>query len=69
MLDDLAISRWIWSRVQEGRATHNKKVRIEDLIQDAAEKFDKSDVTIRRAWRRFGRRERQRNSKDHSFPR
>jgi hypothetical protein len=37
-----------------------KKIGVEALIQDAAEKFDRSDVTIRRAWRRFGRRERQR---------
>src|ERR1700726_2370444 len=29
--------------------------------QDAAEKFGKSDVTIRRAWQRFGPLERQRN--------
>jgi len=59
MLDERAIARWIWSRRQEARAAH-EKVRIEDVIQDAAEKFDKSDFTIRRAWRRFGSRERQR---------
>jgi hypothetical protein len=61
MLDELAIARWIWSQVLDARAAH-KKVRVEDLIQDA-DKFDRSDVTIRRAWRRFGPRERQRNSK------
>jgi hypothetical protein len=60
ILDERAIARWIWSHVQEARAAH-KKIRIEDVIQDAAEKFDKSDVTIRRAWRRFGPRERQRH--------
>ena len=61
MLDELAICRWIGSQVQAARAT-DKKIRIEDLIQDAAEKFDLSDTTIRRAWRRFGPRERQRYS-------
>jgi hypothetical protein len=61
MLDELAIASWIGSHVQAGRAAH-KKIRIEDLILDASEKFDRSDVTIRRAWRRFGPRERQRYS-------
>lgn len=59
MLNERAIARWIWSRVEEARAAH-KKIRIEDVIQDAVEKFDRSDVTIRRVWRRFGRLERQR---------
>ena len=59
MLDERAIARWIGSRVQEARAA-GKKIKIEDVIQDAAEKFDKSDVTIRRAWQRFGQRERLR---------
>jgi hypothetical protein len=59
MLNERAIARWIWSRVQEGRAAH-KKIRVEDVIQDAAEKFNRSDVTIRRVWRRFGRFERRR---------
>ena len=62
MLDERAIARWVFSRVQEARAA-GKKIRIEDVIQGAAEKFGKSDVTIRRAWARFGRRERQRRSK------
>lgn len=61
ILDELAIARWIWSQVQDARAA-DKETRIEDLIQEAAEKFDRSDVTIRRAWGRFGPRERQRNS-------
>jgi hypothetical protein len=61
MLDELAIARGIGSQVQAAR-TANKKIRIEDLIQDAAEKFDLSDTTIRRTWRRFGPRERQRYS-------
>jgi hypothetical protein len=59
VLNERAIARWIWSRVQEGRA-RGKKIRIEDAIQDAAEKFDRSDVTIRRVWRRFGPLERVR---------
>jgi hypothetical protein len=63
LLDERAIARWIWSRVQNARAAH-EKIRIEDVIQDAAEKFNKSDFTTRRAWRRFGRRERQRHSID-----
>ena len=35
-----------------------EKIRIEDVVQEAAEKFGKSDVTIRRAWQRFGQQER-----------
>jgi len=61
MLDERAIARWVWSQVQEARATH-RTIRIEDVIQDAAEKFGKSDETIRRAWKRFGRLERLRTS-------
>jgi hypothetical protein len=48
ILDERAIARWIWSHVLEAR-TANEQVRIEDVIQDAAEKFGKSDETIRRA--------------------
>ena len=59
MLDERAIARWIWSRVQETRAA-DEKMRIEDVVQEAAEKFGKSDVTIRRAWQRFGQLERLR---------
>jgi hypothetical protein len=62
MLDQRAIARCIFSRVQETK-TAGKKIRIEDVVQEAAEKFGKSDVTIRRAWQLFGRRERQRHSK------
>jgi hypothetical protein len=62
MLSERAIAHWIFSRVQEVKAA-GKKIRIEDVVQEAAEKFGKSDVTIRRAWARFGRRERQRRSK------
>jgi hypothetical protein len=62
MLDERAIARWISSRVQEAK-TAEKKIRIEDIVQEAVGKFGKSDVTIRRAWQRFGRRERQRQSK------
>lgn len=58
MLDERAIARWIGSELTAARRA-KKKIRIEDLVQDAAMKFGKSDVTIRRAWRRFGRRERQ----------
>ena len=59
MLDERAIARWIWSRVEEARAAE-KKIKIEDVMQEAAEKFGKSDVTIRRAWQRFGQLERLR---------
>jgi hypothetical protein len=62
MLDERAIARWIWSRLENAKAA-GEKVRIEDAVQEAAEKFGKSDVTIRRAWGRFGRRERQRQPK------
>ncbi len=58
MLDERAIARWIGSELAAARKA-KKKVRIEDLVQEAAEKFSKSDVTIRRAWQRFRRRERQ----------
>jgi hypothetical protein len=59
LLSERAIARWIGSKLEEAR-TAQKKIRIEDLVQDAAVKFAKSDVTIRRAWARFGHRERQR---------
>jgi hypothetical protein len=59
MLNERAIARWIFSRVQDARAA-GEKIRIEDVVQEAAGTFGKSDVTIRRAWARFGRRERQR---------
>jgi hypothetical protein len=62
MLDERAIARWMWSRVQELRAA-GQEVWIEDAVQEAAEKFDRSDVTIRRAWQRFGRLERLRSDK------
>ncbi len=62
MLNERAIARWVWSRAQNTRAMGDK-TRIEDVIQEAAEKFDKSDATIRRAWNRFGRLERQRQPK------
>ena len=59
MLDERSLARWIWSRVQDAQAA-DEKIRIEDVVQEAAEKFEKSDVTIRRAWQRFGRLERLR---------
>ena len=59
MLDERAIARWIGSRLQEARAK-DEKFRIEEVVQEAAEKFDKSDGTIRRAWQRFGDLERLR---------
>jgi hypothetical protein len=62
MLDERAIARWIGSELVAARAA-KKKIRIEDLVQDAAIKFEKSDVTIRRAWQRFRHRERQLNPK------
>ena len=62
MLDERAIARWIGLQLEEARAAR-KKIRIEDVVQEAAEKFDKSDVTIRRAWQRFSPRERQRTRK------
>jgi len=49
MLDERAIARWIGSELAAARQA-KKKIRIEDLVQDAVMKFDKSDVTIRRAW-------------------
>ena len=61
MLDQRAIARWMFSHFQEVKAA-GRKIRIEDLVQKAAKKFGKSDVTIRRAWARFGGRERRRGS-------
>jgi hypothetical protein len=60
-LDERAIARWISTRVQQARSA-GEKIRIEDVVQEAAVKFGKSDVTVRRAWARFGRRERERAS-------
>ena len=57
-LNKRAIARWIWSELLNALAMGKKK-RIEDVVQDAAVKFDKSDVTIRRAWQRFGRFEKK----------
>jgi len=48
--------------VLEARAANKEEVSIESVIQDAAEKFNKSDETIRRSWKRFGRLERRRTS-------
>jgi hypothetical protein len=59
LLDERAIARWIWSRVQDDRAA-KREITIEVAIQEAAEKFGKSDETVRRAWKRFGRLERLR---------
>ena len=59
LLDERAIARWIWSKQQAARSA-GEKARIVDLVQEAAEKFGRGDATIRRAWERFGRRERQR---------
>lgn len=61
MLDERAIAHWIWSRIEAARAA-GAKIRIEDAVWEAAEKFGKSDETIRRAWKRFGKRERLRCS-------
>ena len=61
MLDERAIAHWIGSRLRDARVKQ-KKSRVEDLIQEAAAKFERSDTTIRRAWRRFGRLERMRTS-------
>jgi hypothetical protein len=66
-LDERAIARWIWTRVQQARLAGDK-IRIEDVIQEAAEQFAKSDVTIRRAWQRFGRRSDSASETDHNFP-
>jgi hypothetical protein len=57
MPDKRAIARWIGSQLAAARKV-KKKIRIEDIVQDAAGKFGKSDVTIRRAWQRFICRER-----------
>jgi hypothetical protein len=59
MLNERAIARWIWSRVQNAR-TAGEEIRNEDVVQEAAEKFGKSDVTIRRAWQRFHQLEQRR---------
>jgi hypothetical protein len=62
MLDERAIARWVWWRVETLRAAQ-KETRIEDVVQEAAEKFGKADVTIRRAWTKFGKLEGMRTTK------
>ena len=42
MLDERAIARWIWSRVQKARDA-GEEIWIEDVVQEAAEEFGKSD--------------------------
>jgi hypothetical protein len=53
VLDQRAMARWIRHHVQTERAT-GARIRIEDAILDASEKFRKSDRTIRRAWKKYG---------------
>jgi hypothetical protein len=56
MMDERAIAHWIWWRVESLRLA-KQEVSIEEVIQEAAEKFGKADITIRRAWGKFGRLE------------
>jgi len=51
-LDERAIVHWMRTKLQDARA-EDPKARIEDIVQGAAEKFNKSDGTIRRYWQRF----------------
>jgi hypothetical protein len=37
--------------------------QIEDVIQEGAEKFDKADITVRRAWEKFRKLEKAKNKK------
>jgi hypothetical protein len=60
MMDERAIAHWVWWRVEILRAT-DQEISIEDVIQEAAEKFGKHDITIRRAWGKFGGLEKGRN--------
>jgi hypothetical protein len=60
MLDQRAIARWVWWRVETLRAA-GQEISIEDVIQEAAEKFGKHDITIRRAWGKFGGLEKPQN--------
>jgi hypothetical protein len=57
------IARDVSARANSGNLDP-EHVDAEWIIKpETSEKFEKSDVTIRRAWARFGRRERQRQSK------
>jgi len=62
MLDERAIAHWIWWRVKTIRET-GEDIRIEDVIQEGAEKFDKADITVRRAWEKFRKIEKAKNKK------
>jgi hypothetical protein len=62
MLDERAIAHWVWWRVEKLRAA-GQKVSIEDVIQEGAEKFDKADITVRRAWEKFRKLEKAKNKK------
>ena len=56
-LDGIAIARWIGAYVRRHGGSRGV---VENAIQAAAAKFDKSDVTIKRAWQQFGKEERRR---------
>jgi hypothetical protein len=60
MLDERAMAHWIWWRVKTLRDA-GEEIRLEDVIQEAAEKFGKADITIRRAWGKFGSLEKAKN--------
>jgi hypothetical protein len=62
MLDERAIAHWVWWRVEKLRAAE-QKVSIEGVIQEGAEKFDKADITVRRAWEKFRKLEKAKNKK------
>jgi len=59
LLGERAIARWVWHQVTSKRA-QGEQCTIEAGIQEAAEFFNCSDTTIRRAWKRFGQEEKGR---------
>ena len=62
MLDQRSIAHFVARRAQQLRAARTKKP-IQTAKNDAADHFELSDETVDRAWKRFGRIERERARK------
>ena len=58
MLDQRAIAQFVW-RFAEGERAHDAKDPVARAKGEAANKFNVSDETVSRAWKRFGKAERE----------